>query len=753
MSASIRIIRCGAQSVAVSPASLGASQFQEFKNLCKKNGLSLETLSNGKFANIGSIDSLILLIEEFKKNGFSVELDNDLDSYLRNKATKSKAYQDAADSRIAITNDLLKSENKSLYNYQENAIKFLAETPAALLSDSMGLGKTISAAVSFNDECGVIIVCPASIVNVWLNEIKNIRSKKIMVLNWTNGINKWPSKGEIFLTTYACIPTNLPDLEPNQQITLIADEAHKLKGGKKNKTGKSWHTLKNKVSGKPGCFVWLLTGTPLKNRLIELWNVLEAADLGVKAFGNYKTFKSLAPQIEEDADIALDIALRNDSEFTRRLKTVMLRRTKRDSLPFLPPKERITVNAVISEETRKELDQALEEIKKISAQKKVDDYVKEVESNGGIADSKRIEEVRQDAFENVNEAIELVWNGSIRPPFELTSRVKSILALAKIQASNELVSRLEEEYCAPIIFFSQHVKPVEIIGSRPGWCYFTGETKRKERTSYVEAFQSGSVAGIAITGQAGGEGLTLTRCGTDKDGNAVAIEVFNDISWTPADNDQCEDRAHRIGQLAKKILVFRVVAKHPLDERINFLNEQKQKLTDATIGPVFDKPDNQRQSIADKIGEVTNTVKKIDPNSIVSVARRKAKSEVEEWALRRMKQWQGEVLSGITNSSEDNKRMIFSFISQFNKHGGLSDKQWIFILNWAKNHSNQEKSKTPNFKQIDKDWVIKEMTHLIGQGKLGPKFTAFVSKASSIGLSLGEWKRAEEIVRKLRNKK
>jgi SWI/SNF-related matrix-associated actin-dependent regulator 1 of chromatin subfamily A len=263
--------------------------------------------------------------------------------------------------------------------------------------------------------------------------------------------------------------------------------------------------------------LYLLTATPLLNRPPELWHLLKLADLHTEAYGSFRAFcAAFGGSPAAGWGTPTQAAAMG---FSR----VALRRMKAEVLDQLPPKRRslIPVGVAISRGDQVILDEA--------------------------------------------EAAVLTYGRSV--PFELISKARAITAKSKIPA---LLDRVEEYEDAgePLVVFSCHLEPVEALGVRPGWALITGSTSPDRRTAIEEAFQRGELRGVAATVQAGGVAITLTR---------AAHVLFCDRAWTPALNEQAEDRCNRIGQ-TRGVLVEILVAARTLDERVEEIIEEKSKI-------------------------------------------------------------------------------------------------------------------------------------------------------------------------------
>ena len=159
-----------------------------------------------------------------------------------------------------------------------------------------------------------------------------------------------------------------------------------------------------------------------------------------------------------------------------------------------------------------------------------------------------------------------------RIPFEMMSRLRERLARAKVPAMVSEIAKAEQAG-EPIIVSSAHRIPVEVAGSRPGWAQITGDVKPEVRTRIEDAFQQGKLRGVACSIKAGGVAITLTR---------ARRAVFVDREWTPALNEQAEDRIHRVGQ-RREVEICLLVGKHKIERRVAQLLAEKTRMIEATL--------------------------------------------------------------------------------------------------------------------------------------------------------------------------
>jgi len=491
---------------------------------------------------------------------------------------------------------------KGMLEFQAEDIEWLSQQSRALLAHDMGLGKTAISLLSLPKNRGAIVVCPLAIVeSAWVAEIKHwvpefqpivIKSKKDF---------RFPQAGEIVIVSYERLPDefippwttleikgekvkyrdfNALDEELQRafsRYSVIVDEAHYVKKLKNRRSVKVRSLCKYAASS------WMLTGTPLANRPQDLYGLLVVGDMIKQTFrptklskdaetiNSYDLFNKLMGAIWGDVTPkAKKVQPKTDEEEDEKeappdrrgririitgwgtpsplvpgiLGKVMIRRKKSDTLT-LPPKEYSNVLVDID-------DPALMEEMNVALQ----EWIAKAQDDN--------QEITEDEYGE---------SPGDLPPFEEFSKIRADLAAYKIDAALKIVEDFESRN-QPLIVFSAHVAPVNIIGDRDGWAKIHGGIKTEERSQVVADFQNGKLKGLALTIGAGGVGYTLTR---------AASVLFVDMAWTPGDNAQAEDRINRIGQKADRLNIIRLLVNHPIDIHIVKLLDMKQKWIDASI--------------------------------------------------------------------------------------------------------------------------------------------------------------------------
>lgn len=440
----------------------------------------------------------------------------------------------------------------------------------ALIGDAMGLGKTVQAlgclAVDPEELLPAVVVCPAAVFYNWQAEAKRWLPT-VPVHPLATGRTPLPPPGwkGIILVTWNQLVTHAPALEKWGMKCIIGDEAHKMKEPQTS-WSKAMVALSQAVP-----HILLLTGTPVKNRVIELHNLLLAIDpesYGSKSeFGreytNVETFRVGGKQVTKYE------GGKNLEALNARLRCVMVRRLKEDVLDELPPKQRVFLPVEIPAPARAEYERAKDEFaswlegaleRKIAAQYEAD----------GIDPADATAEIRETVAKRAERALraeQLVKIGYLR----------RMVGIAKIEpAVEQIVSFVESG--EPLVVFTEHqevVKNVQAGLRKAGVRFVTvdGSASLADREKAKHAFQNGQVD-VFIGTQAAKEGITLTRAS-----NTVFVERW----WTPGDEEQAEDRIHRIGQRNAATIWF-LHAEDTIDDHLRALIEAKRSVAKRAVG-------------------------------------------------------------------------------------------------------------------------------------------------------------------------
>jgi hypothetical protein len=508
--------------------------------------------------NVASLDKAMFIVDQLRKSGFVLDMLPELSAALQAKAADFKAGVTEAEGRLDEADALLRGRGLFLFPFQREGVRWLTNRWGALLADQMGLGKTVQALLAIPKKSPVIIVAPAVAKGVWKREAAKWRPDlKIEVLSG-RGSFRWPQAGEVIVINYDILPAELVGNCACGTV-LIADEAHAVKNSKALRTTRfrNMSELVRKNQGK----VWLLTATPLLNRPQEIWSVLQAADIAREAFGSWDNFCVAFNGWR--GDYGYEWGTPDEALVTKHLRKVSLRRMRIDVLPELPVKTYRQVSVSIDAKAVKACDKAMNILRAQSPS-----LWDRIISDEDPFEADLPEPLALESIEDARAKIARMDGTS----FTEFSRAREMLARAKIPALLEMVSDYEEQE-EPVVVFSAHLAAVDLLATREGWAKITGEIPAEERSRIEEDFQNGKLKGIAATIKAGGVAITLTK---------ACHAIFLDQEFTPALNEQAEDRVCRIGQ-SRGVVITQIVAEHPLDARIFTLLASKQAMINASV--------------------------------------------------------------------------------------------------------------------------------------------------------------------------
>ena len=420
-----------------------------------------------------------------------------------------------------------------------------------ILADEMGLGKTlqiIAVLLAEKQEGSIgtsLIICPASLVYNWAEEFHWFAPELTVCPvegNQTerNEIIEHGGKWDVLISSYDHLKRDVQAYEEKVFLYEVLDEAQFIKN-QSTASAKAVKVIRAKHR-------FALTGTPIENRLSELWSIFDFLMPGF--LYRYETFrkemeKPIAKEGSEEASLRLK----------RMVSPFILRRLKTEVLKDLPEKVEESHIVRFGEEQQKLYDAQVLRMKNLLEKENEESFRKSKIQI--LAELTRIRQICCDPallFENYD-------GGS-----------------AKMEACMDLVrSAMEGEH--RILLFSQFTSMLDLLKERLGqekipYYEITGATPKKERLHLVSEFNNGDVPLFLISLRAGGTGLNLT--GAD-------IVIHYDPWWNAAAQNQATDRAHRIGQ-QKPVTVFKLIAKDSIEEKIQQLQEKKLNLADEIIG-------------------------------------------------------------------------------------------------------------------------------------------------------------------------
>ncbi|MDJ0852207.1 MAG: DEAD/DEAH box helicase, partial [Myxococcota bacterium] len=425
----------------------------------------------------------------------------------------------------------------TLRSYQRRGVDWLCALRdaglGALLADDMGLGKTLQALCAIRGR--TLVVAPTSVIHNWEREARRFRpSLRVCVYHGPG--RRLDEDADLTLTTYALLRLDADALSAVDWNTLVLDEAQAVKNPD-SQVARAAGRLR-------GGFRVALTGTPVENRLEELWSQLHFTNPGL--LGGRRDFdeRVARPVAAGDGGVA--------ERLRARIRPFVLRRLKKEVAPELPPRTDIVLEAELGESERS-LYGAIRAATR-------EDVVSKLERGGSVLA----------ALEALLRLRQAACHPALVPGQSAEGSAKTALLLEMLE---EAVSEGHKA-----LVFSQWTSLLDLVephlaSAQLGFARLDGSTR--DRAGVVERFQGeGGPPVLLVSLTAGGTGLNLT---------AADCVFILDPWWNPAVEDQAADRAHRIGQ-DRPVMVYRLVATDTVEERILALQERKRALADAALG-------------------------------------------------------------------------------------------------------------------------------------------------------------------------
>lgn len=427
----------------------------------------------------------------------------------------------------------------------------------ACLADDMGLGKTVQSIclLLHEREKGLtdkptLIICPTSVVGNWEKEIVKFAPGLKSAIH--HGNTRWSyetfskeiQKNEVIITTYALIVRDKDLFQKEQWAGIILDEAQNIK----NSSSKQTQCIKNLQAE----YKVALTGTPVENRLSDLWSIMDFLNKGY--LYNWSTFRSeFAVPIERDGDSI------KSNKLKKIITPFLLRRLKTDTniIKDLPDKIETKEYAPLTKE-QATLYQAV-----------VNDCLNRIDNSEGIQRRGLIIASLTKFKQICNHPVQFLKdNGEIEGR---SGKLASLLEMLEVVVSEGDKSLVFTQFAE-----MGHILKAEIekkLGVKT--LFLHGGTSRKKREELINSFQdegNGPMVFI-LSLKAGGLGLNLTK----------ASHVFHfDRWWNPAVENQATDRAYRIGQV-KNVHVHKFICMGTLEEKIDEMLERKQALAESIV--------------------------------------------------------------------------------------------------------------------------------------------------------------------------
>ena len=496
-------------------------------------------------------DDFFRLSELVDERG-DIHLGEDAIDYARHQAADAAHTLRSVEIRDQIrTTGKVTGVKARLYPYQVEGIAFLAGTGRALLADDMGLGKTlqaISAAVWLQQHEGVknvLIICPASLKQQWANEISKFTSQESQVIQGPpqeRGV-QYRKESNFFIMNYELILRDLSVINETMRPDLIIlDEAQRIK---------NWRTkIASAVKRIPSRYAFVLSGTPLENRLEELYSLMQVVD--PKILGPLWRYMIDFHVTDDHGKV---LGYRNLSVLRQRLAPVMLRRDRR------------IVNDQLPERILQRLDVEM-------SPKQIELHDTAMSAAGRyaqIAKQRPLTPTEQNrlmaALQQARMACDAV--GLVDKETQGSPKIDELAAIL-------------DEVCLQsglkVVVFSQWKLMTELVEKKLrqmkiGYVNLHGGVPTAKRGALMDSFREDDHVQVFLSTDAGGVGLNL---------QSGSVLIHLDVPWNPAVLEQRNGRVHRLGQ-SRKVQIITMVSSNSYEEHVLSLVQNKQNLFDNVV--------------------------------------------------------------------------------------------------------------------------------------------------------------------------
>ena len=437
--------------------------------------------------------------------------------------------------------------------YQQTGLKWLwtnvSKGFGACMADDMGLGKTIqviSLILKMKEENKldkpVLVICPTTLMGNWMKELQMFAPSLDAVI-YHGAERKLDVKHDVILTTYAIMRIDVEELKKQQWGMIIVDEAQNIKNPDTAQT-LAIKTLKSDIK-------IAMTGTPVENRLTELWSIFDFINHGY--LGTLREFqKSYAIPIERFKENS------RASKLKMSVSPFVLRRLKTDKHVITDLPEKMVLNDYCY----------LAKPQAVLYEKTLNEMMEKISGFTGINRRGNIFKLITALKQICNHPYQFLKSGEMSK--EMSGKMdKCISTVQSILDNNEKT-----------LIFTQYKEMGDILSkvisdecnTEP--LFFHGSLTVAQREDLINRFQNEDDAKVMILSlKAGGTGLNLT---------SATNVIHYDLWWNPAVEDQATDRTYRIGQ-DKNVMVHRMITLGTFEEKIDEMLKAKKELADLAV--------------------------------------------------------------------------------------------------------------------------------------------------------------------------
>jgi superfamily II DNA or RNA helicase len=466
-----------------------------------------------------------------------------------------------------------------LYPFQMRGVLFAASRGRTILADDMGLGKTIQAigaAEILARRRGIsraLVICPASVKHQWLTEIKRFSDRSAVVIDGSPEQRRALYNSEAFfkIVNYELVRRDLENVSALLPDLIVLDEAQRIRNWE-TATARTIKLLRSR-------YALILTGTPLENKLEELYSVVQFVD--GRRLGPAFRFISEHRQINEKGKL---IGYRNLDQVREKLAPILLRRRRDQVLKDLPPRTdkifRVPMSAAQSEYYGDQ-------------QKIVAALVRKLERQGWLSP------VDQQRLLCAIQNLRMICDSTFL--FDKETQVSP-----KLEELKEIVHDLVVEEERKVVIFSEWEKMNQQVGAlldkmKVGYVSLHGGIPTRRRGQLIARFRDNPDLKVFLSTDAGGVGINL---------QAASAVINVEPPWNPARLEQRIARVHRMGQV-RPVLAIHLLTENSIEERVWETIRLKKEL----FNDLFDGTGSEVSF--EKLGRrsMIETLKEIAPDS------------------------------------------------------------------------------------------------------------------------------------------
>lgn len=441
----------------------------------------------------------------------------------------------------------------TLRPYQQTGLRWLwtniSKGFGCCMADDMGLGKTIqviSMILKLKEEGKikkpVLVVCPTTLMGNWMKELEMF-SPNLKAAIYHGNERKLDLNNDIILTTYAIMRIDIEELKKENWSMLVVDEAQNIKNPDTAQT-LAVKSIKSDIR-------IAMTGTPVENRLTELWSIFDFINRGY--LGDLREFqKSYAIPIEKFKENARAFKLKMS------VSPFVLRRLKTDKNVITDLPEKLVLNEYCY----------LSKPQAILYEKTLNEMMEKISGFTGINRRGNIFKLITALKQICNHPYQFLKTGEMNK--ELSGKLEKCISLVENIIDNGEKTLIFTQYkemgdiLCQVITEECNINPL----------FFHGSLTVAQREKLIEDFQNNPETKVMILSlKAGGTGLNLT---------SATNVIHYDLWWNPAVEDQATDRTYRIGQ-NKNVMVHRLVTLGTFEEKIDEMLQSKKHLANMAV--------------------------------------------------------------------------------------------------------------------------------------------------------------------------